>query len=398
MGAHSETRAPAPRDTRDIQGLIAVFTAVAISGVGFGTSMPLLAFLLEQKGVSGSLIGLNTAMTALAALMVTPFVPQLLRRIGAARVLILCLAVIGTSFVAMRAMIDLTLWFPLRFVFGAALAVMFTASEYWINSAADTTNRGRLIGLYAMVFSGGWAIGPLILRFLGIETWAPVIATCVLFALAAVPLSLVRNAAPAPSGHAALGVFQIVKRAPIATFAAFVYGGVEVGVFTLIPVYALRSGLSETTGAMMLTVLALGNVALQYPIGWLADRMDHRLVLVGCALTGVFGAITLPLVTHIPILLYPTLFLWGGIVVGVYAVGLVMLGTRFRGGDLAAANASYVMLYSLGGLLTPPLSGYAMDLWEPHGLAFVLGLICAVYVIAALWVFAVRARAPEVAS
>lgn len=384
-----------PSSPRARRALIAVFTAVAMSGLGFGTSMPLLSFLLESKGVSGSLIGLNTAMTALAALAITPFVPRALSRFGAARVLIMCLVVIAAMLVAMRAYIDVWAWFPLRFVFGAALAVMFTSSEYWINSAADSTNRGRLIGLYAMIFSAGWAVGPMLLQVLGIETWAPVIATCVLLALAAVPLSLVRNAAPMPEHHARLGLLQVITRAPIATFAAFVYGGVEIGVFTLIPVYALRSGLSEETGTTMLTALALGNVALQYPIGWLADRFDHRLILIACGLAGLGGALSLGWVAHTPMLLYPTLFLWGGIVVGLYAVGLVMLGERFRGGELAAANAAFVLLYSIGGLVTPPVSGYAMDLWRPHGLALVLGLICGAYVLAAVWVFARRGPAPQ---
>lgn len=384
-----------PSSPQARRALIAVFTTVAIAGLGFGTSMPLLSFLLENRNVSGSLIGLNTAMTALAALAVTPFVPQALARFGAARVLIMCLTVIAAMLVAMRAYIDVWAWFPLRFIFGAALAVMFTSSEYWINSAADTTNRGRLIGLYAMIFSAGWAVGPLLLRVLGIETWAPVIATCVLLALAAVPLSLVRDAAPAPDGHGQIGLFSVIARAPIATFAAFVYGGVEIGVFTLIPVYALRSGLSEETGTMMLTALALGNVALQYPIGWLADRFDHRLILILCALAGLGGALSLGWVAHVPLLLYPTLFVWGGIVVGLYAVGLVMLGERFRGGELAAANAAFVMLYSLGGLVTPPVSGYAMDQWRPHGLALVLGLICTLYVLAALTLFLRRRHAPE---
>jgi len=384
--------------SRQRRSLIAVFTTIAISGVGFGTSMPLLSFLLEQDGVSGTLIGINTAMTGLAALAISPLVPQALRKFGAARVLIACLALLAVSLVAMRAYVDVWAWFPLRFAFGAGIAVMFTASEFWINTAADETNRGRLIGLYAMVFSGGWAVGPLLLQALGIETWAPVIATCVLLGLAAVPLSLVRDEAPMPQGHSGVSMVHLLKLAPIAMFAAFVYGGVEVGVFSLIPVYALRSGLDEQAGTLMLTSLALGNVALQYPIGWLADRFDRRLVLVACAVTGLLGAVSLPFVTHVPILLYPTLFIWGGIVVGLYAVGLVILGERFKGGDLAAANAAYVMLYSTAGLITPPISGYAMDLWRPHGLALVLGLICGIYVIAAITNFAVRANRPTVTS
>ena len=33
---------------------------------------------------------------------------------------------------------------------------------------------------------------------------------------------------------------------------------------------------------------------------------------------------------------------------GVYTIGLTLLGERFKGRDLASANATYVMLYAIG--------------------------------------------------
>jgi MFS family permease len=91
------------------------------------------------------------------------------------------------------------------------------------------------------------------------------------------------------------------------------------------------------------------------------------------------GALSMPLVTHVPLLLYPSLFLWGGTVGGLYSVALITLGARFTGGDLAAANAMIVMLYALGGLLTPPVSGLLMDTLGPQGLMLVLGLLCGLF-------------------
>lgn len=362
-----------------------VLVAVAIAGVGLGVSLPLLAVLLERHGTSGVLIGANTAMTPLAALFITPFLPELLRRFGAARVLVAALLTIGVTLFAMRAYIDVWTWFPLRFLFGVGLAVEFAASEFWINAAAPEHARGRIVGIYATIFSAGWAVGPLILRILDPMSWGPFIVMGVLLALAMVPLSMARATAPQPETRQSAPFLAITLAAPAATLAAFVYGGVEIGVFALLPVYAERLGFHESVWAYMLAAVAAGNVALQYPIGWLADRLDRRHVLIGCALAGLIGALTMKFVLSTPWLLYPSLFLWGGVVVGLYTMGLVLLGERFKGGDLAAANAVFVMLYSAGGLLTPPVSGYAMDVWSPHALMTVLGVLCAAYLVIAVW-------------
>jgi MFS family permease len=55
------------------------------------------------------------------------------------------------------------------------------------------------------------------------------------------------------------------------------------------------------------------------------------------------------------------LLFWGGISFGIYTVGLALLGQRFTGGDIAAANAAFTIFYTIGGLVGRPISGAAMD-------------------------------------
>jgi len=66
---------------------------------------------------------------------------------------------------------------------------------------------------------------------------------------------------------------------------------------------------------------------------------------------------------------------------GVYTIGLTILGERFKGRELASANATYVMLYAIGLLGGPMVEGVALDLWNPNGLMVVLAAISAFYVI-----------------
>ncbi len=293
--------------------------------------------------------------------------------------LILALTISALSIVVMRLWINAWFWFPMRFVFGGALAVLFVTSEFWINVAAEPHNRGRLVGLYLTLFSGGWAAGALILGVLGPYQWSTIAIVCAPILLAIIPLARDVERAPRAASMPTKPALAFLRAAPSAMFAAFVFGGVEFGVFALMPVYAMRAGLGELAGSAMLTTLALGGVALGYPIGWLADRVAPRFVLLVCTLVGLAGALTLPLVTHIPLLLYPSIFLWGGTAGGLYSVALITLGARFSGGDLAAANAMIVMLYALGGLVTPPVSGLLMDKLGPQGLMLVLGLLCGLY-------------------
>ena len=176
--------------------------------------------------------------------------------------------------------------------------------------------------------------------------------------------------------HSAWGFVTI---APIATFAGFVFGAIEQGSFAFLTLYGEKLGYSTTNAALLLVCFGLGNVASQLPIGLLSDRMSRPLLLLGCAATGMVGALAMPLAGSTDIAMMAIVFITGGVVGGLYTVGLAHLGARFHGSDLATANAGFVMLYSLGMLTGAPAIGIAFDTVQPHGFAYAFAALCGAY-------------------
>ena len=173
---------------------------------------------------------------------------------------------------------------------------------------------------------------------------------------------------------------------PTATAAVFVFGAVESGGLSLFPVYANRTGFSESQGALLLMMMGLGNVLFQIPIGLIADRIgDRRKLLSLFAIIGLVGSLALPFLIHNWLLTAAILLFWGGSVAGLYTVGLAHLGDKLHGADLAAANAAFVFCYALGMLVGPQTIGVAMDVTGHHGFAWALAFFFAIYV--ALTVF-----------
>ena len=361
-------------------GIAAATACVSVVGVGLSLGFPLLSFMLEARGASGRVIGLVTAMAGIATILVSPFAPLLVRRLGATVTLLLAILLSALSFLAFYWAEPLWLWFVLRFLNGAGLAILFVVSEFWVNALAPPERRGLVMGIYATVLSLGFAVGPAILAAIGPHGLLPFAIGTGLALLAGVPALLGAGVAPQVDAPPRRSVAGFLLAAPSATLAALVFGAVETGGMSLLPVYGLRVGLDETTSALLVTAVALGNVALQVPIGHLSDRTDRRKVLLACALVGLAGAALMPLAAGRTVLLLGLLFVWGGTVAALYTVGLTQLGARFTGAELASANAAFVMLYSAGMLAGPPLVGAGLDLWNPHGFAAMLALFLALYV------------------
>jgi MFS family permease len=143
-------------------------------------------------------------------------------------------------------------------------------------------------------------------------------------------------------------------------------------------------GLSPDAAVLWQTAFVAGNIVLQPPIGWLADHLDRAGVMAGCALVSGCAGLLLPMAGHSPWTVWPLLVVWGGTAFGIYTVGLAMLGQRFAGGDIARANAAFVIVYTVGSVVGPPVSGGAMQYLGRNGLGASLAIFYAAAAAAAL--------------
>jgi MFS family permease len=174
-------------------------------------------------------------------------------------------------------------------------------------------------------------------------------------------------------------------KAPSATYAVLAYGAVEMASASFLTIYGVRQGATEASATLMITAWGVGTFLLQFGIGWISDLVDRRMVLIACGAAGAAGALLLVLAPMSPdwtrmIPTFALVFVWGGAIAGLYTVGLAHLGSKFKGGELAAANAAFAFLYSVGTLAGPAIGGAAMDAWNPHGFTLALAAICGIYV------------------
>ena len=371
-----------------IWSYVIVITSITATGVMIGLTLPLLSLILDQKGVSATFIGFSNATPGLATFAIAPILPALTKRFGTVPVMLAATATSVVCFLLYLAVDNPWAWFPIRFVHGAAHAVLFILSEFWVTVLAPAHLRGRILGTYGTILSAGFALGPFILSQTGAQTALPFMVGAGLMVVAALPLllALVRTGpglAPVVGEKPAKPIWSYLWLAPAATLAAFVFGALETGVFQLLPVYGLDKGMTAADGALILSIVGPGYMLMQFPLGVLADFANKRLVLLGCGAVAFAGALVLPdLITH-PTWSWPVLFVWGGVMTGLYSVGIATLGDRFAPSDLIAANALFITLYSAGSVIGPVASGIAMDLAPPDGLMWSFAVFAGGYVLIA---------------
>lgn len=342
------------------RSLSAAIIAMGVTAALYALSLPLFAARLDEMGHSDAVIGINSAAQAISLILVAPLAPGLLRRWGPA---VFMLWMLGASF-ALILLVPLWenawYWLVMRLLIGATTGLLWIAGEAWINEAADDASRGRTLALYGISGAGGTMVGFGILFAVGHAGWLPFLIMEALILACMVAVAAAVRVAPRFPAMQTQTMAALFRMAPtplmVNLLVAITFGSLA----TFMPVYGPTVGVPLQDAFLLLTLLSGGGL-LQYPIGWLADHMDRRLltVLVLLVMAGLFAA--MPSVLADPVWRWPYVIVLGGGMMGLYTLSLILLGQYFRGGDLGAATTLFQVMWNTGMFAGPFAIGFAMD-------------------------------------
>ena len=372
--------------------LLSIIAVVSVYGLSLGLLYPLVSLNMEARGFSSTWIGAMGMMPFIASLFASPLTPVIMRKFNVTRLVTTCIVADLFFILTLVAVENIYVWFVVRFLMGVAGTVLFVVSETWMNEIAEDRFRGRIMGIYTLAFSATFAISPLIIVVMGAEGPAPFLVGAGLIAVALIPLRFTRDSKPDFSGGNMSQVMGFVFLAPTLLGAVALMSFEEAAIITLLPIYALRTGATEQVAALFLTVIALGSMAGTPIVGLLADKINRYSLIFACALGVLIGALLLPLVVQTKFLVWLVMFVWGGMIAGIYTVALTIMGQRFRGAQLAAGNAAIGVMWGIAGTTAPGVSGIAMKIWDPHGFVAVVAVVAVLFLLLA-FVRRLRARA-----
>lgn len=361
----------------------AVCSAVISIGLSLGVTMPLVSLRLEGWGYGSFAIGVMAATPAVGVLLGAALAGRLAGWLGTTRLMQLSLLCSALSVALLAWLQNYGVWLGLRLLIGVALTLVFILGESWINQLAPEKWRGRLVALYGTGYALSQLCGPLLLTALGTERdhgfWA---GTGLLIGGAL--LLVGRRGAPRVDAQSASGrgLPAFCRKLPAIAWAVALFAAFEAMMLTLLPIYGLRQGFSQEVALLMVSVVVVGDAALQLPIGLLADHMSRRRLFRGCGLLLLASSLGIPLLLHSP-LIWPLLVLFGASAGGLFTLSLILIGERFRDDQLVRANAHVSQLWGIGCLLGPLATGAGSQWVSGHALPLLMALGAAVFVVLA---------------
>lgn len=368
----------------------AVILTAMMFGLTYSLSSALIALDLAARGLGETLIGANVAMHAVGVLGTALVLPRIVARFGARRLVVGALILAAMVLMAFPALPFVWLWFPLRIILGVASEILFVLSETWTNSLSSEATRARAMAAYTAAISVGFALGPIILSVLGSTGFLPYAVGAAIALAGALLVASPRVTAPEFDEPSLASPLHYIRIAPVAMAATMLNAAIEVAGLSFLALYAVRLGWAEADATRLMSVMMIGAILLQLPIGWAGDKMNREKLAAGLALVSALGALAWPFALGSEIATYALLFIWGGTFVGIYTMMLTIVGSRFQGAELVGIYATMGLVWGAGALAGPVAAGLSMDIAR-HGLAGFGALACGLFFLFA--VFGPKGRA-----
>ncbi|MBI6628977.1 MFS transporter [Pontibaca salina] len=333
-----------------------------------------MGLLMVGNGLQGTLLGVRGEIEGFTTLemsfvMSAYFVgflggsrlaPEMIRRVGHVRVFAALASFISAVMILYPAFTDPIAWSLGRVIIGFCFSGVYVTAESWLNNAADNQNRGQALSLYMMVQMVGIVSAQGVLLIGDPSGYETFVIASVLISVSFGPILLSISPTPAFETTKPMTLKRLYRTSPLGIVGMFLLGGVFAALFGMSAVYGAKVGLTLVQISIFVATFYIGATVIQYPLGWLSDRMDRRaLIMVVAGIGGVGSLIGMMLGGHYGMLLLSA-FLIGGLSNPLYSLLIAYTNDYLEHEDMAAASGGLIFVNGLGAIAGPLITGWLM--------------------------------------
>ena len=359
--------------------------------IGFGLASYVLPVRSVAEGWSTMIISIIATGYTIGFTLSCVVTPKFVLKVGHVRVFAALVTLLSVAILLCGLVVDWRAWIVFRGMYGFAMAGSYLVIESWLNERVTNENRGMLFSVYLITTMIG-TIGGQYLVPLGDPTNTSLFMLCsVLLSFSLLPTTLSSQSTPAPPAQARFNLAGLFRRSPVAVVGAFLAGAMAGAWLNLGGVFTQKIGLSTAEGATLLAAVLTGSAISQIPIGRASDRMDRRIVMVGCGVVGVAACLAMAFsVGASPMMLYVIAGFVGSVLFPIYALNVAHANDLARSDEYVEVSSGMMITYGIGTISGPLMVGPVMDRFGPASLFFVLAIYFAAYGAYACWRIAQR--------
>ncbi len=362
---------------RQILPVTALFISTFFLLAGGGMQSVLLPVRGQLEGFSASQIGLIGTGWAAGFTIGCIIVPHLVRRVGHVRTFSALAAILASVILLNVMIIEAYSWIVLRALAGFCFSGSYMIIESWLNERVSDENRGAMFSVYMIVSQGAFMSGQYMLVIANPSKETLFMLGAILYTLAVIPTALSKAQSPAPLTQVKVDLKGMSLNSPSAFIGSIIAGILSGSFQSFAPVFGVEQGMSSANIANMMVLVMFGALVFQYPLGKLSDMIDRRYVMVGLSLAGTIVGFLISGYSvngaNPQLAFFGLMVLLGGFVYPLYGLVNAHANDHAQPEDFVKIPSSLLILYGIGNMIGPLVTGPAMEVLGTGALFQIIG-------------------------
>ena len=353
----------------------ALLLGILLLMLGNGLHGTLLAVRGEIEQFSTLQMSIIMSAYFVGFLIASRLISTLIRRVGHVRVFAALGSIVSAVLIIFPLFTFPLAWVVGRTIIGFCFCGVYITAESWLNNSADNEHRGQALSIYMVVQTLGLIAGQWLLLLADPGGYVLFIIISILVSLSFAPILLSISPTPPFKLTKPMGLKKLMEQSPLGCIGMLLLGGVFAALFGMAPVFCSKAGLNLGQISMFVASLYIGAVVFQFPVGWLSDRMDRRLLILIISIFGALGAFLGIFCLEDFTLLLCVGFVIGGSSIPLYSLLIAHANDFIELEDMVSASGGLHFINGLGAISGPIVVGWMMEKYGSLGFFQVIFLL-----------------------
>ena len=363
----------------------ALFFGFALISIAHGLQGTLVGVRSVLEGFSYASTGFVIAGYYVGYLTGSIVIPIFLKRVGHIRVFAALASLASIAILLHSVFLDPVSWFFIRIMTGVSLSGIYVIMESWLNDKSNNQTRGKILSLYMVITFVFVGLGQLLLNLSNPIKVDLFILVSVLLSFSLLPILLSSTDQPDITNPKSFSLREFYVVSPLGFIGALFIGLSHSAVFGYGAIYATTRGLSILEVSIFMIIITSFGALSQWPIGYISDRIDRRILLIGATLVASGLSILIVISSYVSLIIFFIFTaMFSSMCLPLYALALAHINDFLEHDEIVSASSLFTRLVGVGSILGPILvsnimvlvgsNGFFVYLFVVHGILGLFGI------------------------
>lgn len=354
------------QDLKFFKSLKFLYFSFFLFAIAFGINIVLFPSLLKLNHVSPFKIGFASATETFGAIITSLLLAKIIAKIGFYRSLKYSSIIYGVITSILFFYVKYWLWLILIFIIGSTWFIYAISRISWLNILIDNNKRGIGLGLFSMTISIGVALGPVIVKLLGVNNFLSFFISSSLSILSFIFLAKHAKKTSIQINPKRISLVNFFKKNPQCFLARFFLDYQTFSLITFTVIYGVSLGFNyEDSGIFLTAYYASGFFDLI--AGFLLKKIQAKKMINYCFLGCIYSFLILAIYQNSYSFIILIFFLYGSFIAGIFVAVYKMMNEDYQNQELISASSTFQLIGTLGSIAGSIITGIALQTFGSLG-------------------------------